>query len=169
MKLFFSGFLLLILAQITAYADSLNCPCKVVKITDGDTVNVLDQANTRHRIRLMGIDAPERKQPFGLKSKQNLSSLIAGKNIEVSYSKHDRYKRIIGKLLLDGQDINLTQIKQGFAWHYKQYQREQSKLDQALYSSSEIEARSKRIGLWSVPAVPPWEYRRAKNKSNIMR
>ena len=143
------------------YADNLSCPCKVVKVSDGDTVHVLDQSNEKHKIRLVGIDAPEKKQPFGQKSKQNLSSLIADKSIEVEYSKRDRYGRILGKLLKDGQDINLKQVKDGYAWHYKQYQREQSTLDRALYDSAETEARKKRIGLWSVPAVAPWDYRRS--------
>ena len=100
---------------------TLNCPCKVVKVTDGDTVHVLDQTNTRHKIRLGGIDAPKKKQAFGKKSTQNLASLIAGQNVEVEYDKRDRYGRIVGKLIKDGQDINLLQIKAGFAWHYKYY------------------------------------------------
>lgn len=87
---------------------------------------------------------------------------VAGQNIEVEYEKRDRYGRIIGKLIKDGQDINLLQIKDGFAWHYKYYQKEQSKLDRTLYSSAEIEARNKTIGLWSATAVPPWEYRKKK-------
>jgi len=141
-------------------ADYLDCPCKVVKITDGDTVHVLDQSQTKHKIRLGGIDAPEKKQAFGKKSKQNLSSLIAGNNVEVEYDKRDRYGRIIGKLIKDGQDINLLQIKHGYAWHYKYYQRDQSKLDRVLYSSAEIEAKEKTIGLWAAPAIPPWEFRK---------
>ena len=155
-------FLSLVLVALPTYAisDYLNCPCKVVKVTDGDTVHVLDQANTRHKIRLGGIDAPEKKQIYGDKSTQNLTNLIAGKNVEVEYSKRCRYGRIIGKLIKDGQDINLLQIKQGYAWHYKYYQKDQSKLDRMLYSSAEIEARKKTLGLWSVPAVPPWEFRR---------
>ena len=141
-------------------ADYLNCPCKVVKVTDGDTVNVLDQTKTLHKIRLQGIDAPERKQAFGRKSTQNLASYVAGQYIEVEYKKRDRYGRIVGKLIRDGLDINLLQIKEGFAWHYKDYQDEQSELDRMLYGSAELEARSKTIGLWSAPAVPPWEYRK---------
>ena len=148
--------------QGIANADYLNCPCKVVKVTDGNTVHVLDQTKTRHKIRLGGIDAPERKQVYGKKSKENLSNLIAGKNVEVEYDKRDRYGRIIGKLIKDGQDINLIQVKQGFAWHYKYYQKDQSDIDRILYSSAEINAREKTIGLWSVPAVPPWEFRRKK-------
>jgi endonuclease YncB( thermonuclease family) len=143
-----------------APADYLNCPCKVVKVTDGDTVNVLDQTKTLHKIRLQGIDAPERKQAFGRKSTQNLAKYVAGEYIEVEYEKRDRYGRIVGKLIKDGQDINLLQVKDGFAWHYKFYQKEQSELDRMLYSSAEIEARNKKLGLWSAAAMPPWVYRK---------
>ena len=153
-------YLLLCFFPALANADYLNCPCKVVKVTAGDTVHVLDQTTTKHKIRLSGIDAPERKQLFGDKSTKNLFSLIAGQNVEVEYNKRDRYGRIVGKLIKDGQDINLLQVKGGFAWHYKYYQKEQSELDRVLYSSAEIEARKKTIGLWSVPAIPPWEYRK---------
>jgi endonuclease YncB( thermonuclease family) len=137
---------ILVFAPTLLHADYLNCPCKVVKITDGDTVHVLDQSKTKHKIRLRGIDAPEKKQAFGQKSKQNLSKLIAGKDIEVEYNKRDRYKRIIGKLIHQGQDVNLLQIKHGYAWHYKHYQKDQTELDRTLYSSTEIEARNKLLG-----------------------
>jgi len=66
----------------------------------------------------------------------------------------------VGKLIKDGKDINLRQIKDGYAWHYKRHQKEQSALDRTLYSSAEYDARQKALGLWSVPAVPPWEYRK---------
>ena len=150
----------LLLFPSLALSDYLNCPCKVVKVTDGDTVNVLDKANILHKIRLQGIDAPERKQDFGRKSRQNLAGYIAGLYIEVEHDKRDRYGRIIGKLIRGGQDINLLQIKDGFAWHYKFYQKEQSELDRMLYSLAEIEARNKKLGLWSAKAIPPWEWRR---------
>ena len=151
---------LLLLFSGSAFADYLNCPCKVVKVTDGNTVHVLDQTRTKYKIRLGGIDAPEKKQAFGKKSKENLSFMIAGKNVEVEYDKRDRYGWIIGKLIMNGQDINLLQIKHGYAWHYKYYEKDQSQLDRMFYSSAEIEAREKTIGLWSVPAIAPWEFRR---------
>ncbi len=159
---------LLILAAvipILANADYLNCPCRVVKVTDGDTVHVLDQRKNRHKIRLQGIDAPERSQAFGKKSTQNLAYLAANKFIEVEYSKRDRYRRIVGKLLLKGQDINLQQVRDGFAWHYKQYQKEQSFTDREAYSEAETTAKLERAGLWkdSNP-VPPWIYRHRKTK-----
>jgi endonuclease YncB( thermonuclease family) len=156
--------LVLLISAPPAGADALKCPCKVVKVSDVDTVHVLDRSRERHKIRLGGIDAPEKDQAFGRRSSQNLSRLIAGKNVTVEYSKRDQYDRIIGKLLLDGRDINLLQVKEGFAWHYKKYQNEQSDLDRVLYSSAETEARGKKIGLWSVPAIPPWEYRRARRQ-----
>ena len=143
-----------------ALSDYLNCPCKVVKVTDGDTVHVLDQSTVKHKIRLGGIDAPEKKQAFGNKSKQNLANLVAGEQDEVEYNKRDRYGRIIGKLIKDGQDINLIQIKHGYAWHYKYCLKDQTKLDRDLYSSAETEAREKRLGLWVEAAMPPWGFRR---------
>ena len=158
MKIIFLSFICLFPGL--AFSEYLDCPCKVVKVTDGDTVHVLDQSKTKHKIRLGGIDAPEKKQAFGQKSKQNLSGLIAGKSVKVEYSKRDRYGRIIGKLIKDGQNINLIQVKQGFAWHYKFYQKDQSEIDRVLYSSAEVEAREKTIGLWANPAIPPWEFRR---------
>ena len=141
-------------------ADYLRCPCKVVKVLDGDTVHVLDQSKTKHKIQLAGIDAPEEKQTYGKKSSNNLKRLVAGKNVEVEYFKRDRYGRIIGKLIKDSQDINLLQVKQGYAWHYKNYQADQSQLDRVLYTSAEEEARKKTIGLWASPAIPLWDFRR---------
>lgn len=154
--------LLGILSVTPAFAGNLDCPCKVVKVTDGDTVHVLDQSRTRHKIRLGGIDAPEYKQAFGKKSKRNLSHLVAGNYVEVEFDKRGKYGRIIGKLIKDGQDINLKQVEQGYAWHYKYYQKDQSKLDRSLYSSAETEAQSESLGLWSAPAMAPWEFRRKK-------
>jgi endonuclease YncB( thermonuclease family) len=121
---------------------------KVVGIADGDTATILDESNTQHKIRFIGIDAPEKAQAFGHKSKQNLSDLIFGKTVTVQVSKRDKYNREVAKILLDGKDINLQQIKDGFAWHYKDYQREQSVDDRKLYASTEEEARRAKRGLW---------------------
>ncbi len=153
----------LLFTTTVVYSDNLECPCKVVKVTDGDTIHVLDQSMHRYKIRLSGIDAPEKSQVYGNKSTDNLAKLIAGQKVEVEYSKRDQYGRIVGKVLKDGQDINLVQIIEGFAWHFKKYQREQSKLDRVLYSSAETEARARHIGLWAAPpSIPPWEFRKRK-------
>ena len=79
--------------------------------------------------RLQGIDAPERKQAFGTKSKEHLSDSVAGKFVVVEYEKRDRYERIVGKVLLSDEDMNLEQINAGLAWHYKKYQGEQTPND----------------------------------------
>jgi endonuclease YncB( thermonuclease family) len=136
---------------------------KVVGITDGDTITVLDDANRQHKIRLSGIDAPEKDQEFGSRSKQNLSELVYGKNVSVEWSKTDKYGRTLGKVLVDGKDVNLSQVKAGLAWHYKAYENEQSQEDRQAYADAENNARAKRIGLLSSgQATPPWDYRHGK-------
>jgi endonuclease YncB( thermonuclease family) len=134
---------------------------KVVKVADGDSITVLDNTNTQHRIRLAGIDAPEKGQPFGNGSRKHLASLVAGKTVIVKWHKRDRYRRIVWKVLLDGVDVCLEQIRVGYAWHYKKYQHEQSPKDQQLYAQAEDEARADRLGLWQDKnPMPPWEWRR---------
>ena len=135
---------------------------RVVKVSDGDTITVLE-GTTQHKIRLMGIDAPEKAQPFGDKSKQALADAIAGKTVEVDYNKRDKYKRVVGKVLFRGQDINLRQIELGMAWHYKQYEREQDVEDRSKYAQAEYLAQRDKVGLWSQgQPMAPWEWRRAK-------
>lgn len=138
---------------------------KVVSVADGDTITVLDQSKTQHKVRLAGIDAPEKGMPFGQKSKDNVSKMVAGKQVTVETTKLDRYKRSVGKVFVDGQDANLAQVEAGFAWHYKDYQREQSKADRLAYAEAEQRAREARKGLWTErDPVPPWDWR--KNSKN---
>lgn len=133
---------------------------KVIGIGDGDTVTVLDSRNQQWKVRLMGIDAPEKKQAFGTKSKESLSGLIYGKQVSVEYHKRDRYGRTIGKIMVDGIDANLEQVKAGLAWHYKKYANEQSAEDRSTYSNAEEQAKATKKGLWTDPSpVPPWEWR----------
>lgn len=120
---------------------------RVVKVSDGDTITVLEDT-TQHKIRLMGIDAPEKAQPFGDKSKQALADAIAGKTVEVDYNKRDKYKRAVGKVIFRGQDMNLRQIELGMAWHYKQYEREQEVEDRSKYAQAEYLAQRDKVGLW---------------------
>jgi endonuclease YncB( thermonuclease family) len=119
----FSALLLTTLAlPLVAHSDTLQG--HVVGVTDGDTITLLDTSKTQYKIRLAGIDAPEKKQPFGQRSKESLSGLAYGRELYVEWFKKDRYGRTIGKLMTaQGQDINLEQIKLGMAWHYKQHQR----------------------------------------------
>ena len=134
---------------------------RVVRVADGDTVTILDANNTQHRVRLQGIDAPESHQAFGTQSKQSLSQLIFDKDVTVEYNKTDRYGRLVGKIILNGLDIDLEQVKAGMAWHYKDYEDEQTPADRELYARAEDEARSARRGLWvDANPIEPSEYRK---------
>jgi endonuclease YncB( thermonuclease family) len=124
---------------------------KVVSIADGDTLIVLDASNHQHRIRLTGIDAPESRQAFGTRSREHLASLVFGKQVTVGYDKQDRYRRTLGKVIVDGRDANLEQIKSGMAWHYKFYENEQPPQDRKTYAEAEREARAAKRGLWVDP------------------
>ena len=133
---------------------------KVVGVADGDTVTVLDATKTQHKIRLSGIDAPEKEQPFGQRSKGNLSRLVFGKQVEVDTEKIDRYGRNVGKIRVGGVDANLEQISAGLAWHYKKYEREQSAEDRGVYARAETAARAARAGLWrDATQTALWDWR----------
>lgn len=133
---------------------------KVVGISDGDTITVLDATKTEHKVRLMGIDAPEKSQDFGNQSKRALSDYIYQKEVTVEYKKQDRYKRKVGKVIFEGKDICLAMIELGMAWHYKDYEKEQSKTDRDLYSQAEIKAREAKIGIWQATnPIAPSEFR----------
>ena len=138
---------------------------RVVAIADGDTITILDSANTQHRIRLEGIDAPESHQAFGEQSRLSLSGMIFGKDVSVSYQKIDQYGRLVGKIILDGKDINLEQVKAGMAWHYKFYEDEQTPEDRELYDRAEAEARAARRGLWQDPnPTEPYQFRKKETR-----
>lgn len=126
---------------------------KVVKVVDGDTINVLDSNQTQHKIRLFGIDAPEKKQSFGNKAREYLASLIAGKDVVVLVKDKDRYQRSIGIVLLDGKDINKEMVKNGYAWAYLEYSKD--------YISEQADAKSFKLGLWSEEnPLKPSEFRK---------
>lgn len=126
---------------------------KVVGVSDGDTLWLLSN-KTEHRIRLAGIDAPEKAQPFGKLSKQSLSDLVYGKTVKAICPDRDRYERLICRIDLDGKDINLEQIRRGMAWAYRQYS------PPMAYLKSEEQARGNGTGLWADRSpIPPWEWR----------
>lgn len=139
---------------------------RVVGITDGDTVTVLDGTKTQHKIRLAGIDAPESKQTFGQASKKHLSDLIFGRNVTLDCGKTDKYRRKVCVVIVNGQDANLAQVKAGMAWWYRKYQREQSETQRSSYEAAEATAKAGRIGLWQeAGAMPPWEWRKTKHEN----
>lgn len=135
---------------------------RVVNVSDGDTITVLDSSKKQHKVRLAGIDAPEKKQPFGRQSKESLSLLVFNRQVTIELGKTDRYGRTVSKVSINGVDANLEQIKAGMAWHYKKYQKDQSIEDRVEYARAEDEARAGKRGLWldSEPEAP-WDFRKA--------
>ena len=143
---------------------------RVVAVTDGDTLRVLDAGQRQHKVRLVGIDAPEKAQPFGGKSRTQLARLVAGKPVRVEFSRRDRYGRILGTVWVQPPDCpscgktlnaNHAQILAGMAWWYFYYADQQSEQDRERYKSAVTEARARKRGLWrDADPVPPWAWRR---------
>jgi endonuclease YncB( thermonuclease family) len=137
----------------------------VVGITDGDTIRALTKDNQLLQVRLKNIDAPEKSQAFGQASKQNLSRYIFGHQVELHIFGRDRYGRFLAVIMLDDVDINLQQVKDGYAWVYEKYIGESPPDVQARYRDAESQAQSARLGLWSDPdPIAPWEWRHSAKK-----
>ena len=133
---------------------------RVVGVSDGDTITVLVDSHDRIKVRLSGIDAPEKSQPFGAASKKSLSDQVFGKVVNIELNKKDRYGRFLGRVIFNGTDVCLEQIRAGMAWHYKRYSYEQSESLRHAYADAESQARQLKIGLWSEPTpVAPWQFR----------
>lgn len=159
-------FLLLVLLACSVHAETLTG--RVVGVADGDTITVLDANRLQHKIRLAGIDAPEKAQPYGDRSKQSLSTLVFDKEVVVESNKQDRYGRTVGKVLVNGSDANLAQVKAGMAWWYRDYAKEQSVADRRLYEQAEQQAKTQRLGLWADKnPLPPWDFRHARAGADL--
>lgn len=129
---------------------------RVVGVHDGDTITVLIDEKKSLKIRFDGIDAPESKQAFGARAKDALSNLVFGKTVTVQVRTTDRYGRTVGRIIVDGTDVNLSMVRAGLAWWYRAY----AKNDRAL-EAAESEARAAKRGLWSEKdPVAPWDWRR---------
>jgi endonuclease YncB( thermonuclease family) len=148
--------LCLLAAPLVARAETLTG--KVVKVTDGDTITLLVDRE-RVKVRLAEIDAPERGQPWGRRATQALAQKIAGHVVQVETKFNDRYGRRVGHVVCSGRDINRELVREGHAWVYIQWVRDETLL------ADEAHARAAHVGLWGLPEterVPPWEWRRAK-------
>ncbi|WP_028314057.1 thermonuclease family protein [Desulfatibacillum aliphaticivorans] len=135
---------------------------KVVGVSDGDTIKVLDHGKMV-KIRIYGVDAPEKKQAFGVKAREFTQSLVAGKIVRVEPQDTDRYGRIVGMVYtLDGRCLNEEIVKAGFAWVYNQYCKQDFCPDWRSFQAS---AKAGRMGLWADPEpMAPWDYRRSGKK-----
>ena len=129
---------------------------KVVGISDGDTFTAINRDKLQLKIRIYGIDAPEKKQDYGQKAKQVLSDCIFGKVVMVDVQSQDGWGRYISYVYTpEGKDVSLLMLQNGMAWHFKKYD------DTEIYSNAEINAKSRKVGLWAVPnPVAPWEFRK---------
>jgi endonuclease YncB( thermonuclease family) len=141
---------LILLIPLNAFSWSGKC----VGVSDGDTISVMHEGKAE-KIRLYGIDCPEKGQPFGKRAKQFTSDMVFGKTVEVKPVTIDRYGRTVAWIYSDDICLNKELLRAGLAWHYKQYSSDE---DLALF---ELDARGKKIGLWAdFNPIPPWEWRR---------
>ena len=132
---------------------------KVVSVADGDTITVLN-GKAQIRVRLYGIDTPEKKQPFGNAAKKFTLAMVAGKSVEVEDMDIDKYGRTVGLVSLGSTSLNEELIKNGYAWVYRKYCRHSMCSDWYLL---EEEAREGKVGLWrDGNPVAPWDWRRGK-------
>lgn len=150
--------LLLLALALSAHATAYELVGKVIHVTDGDTVTLLDDAREQYKIRLYGIDAPERKQPYGAKSTDLLAGMVKGKTIRAVCANADRYGRNVCTLYDGMTDVNAEMVRQGGAWVYRKYYGKTG-----AYYALEDEARKAGRGLWHTSeyqAVEPWEWRK---------
>lgn len=149
----------------------------VIKVHDGDTINVRDTHGHIHKIRFHAVDAPELKQRHGTTAQAWLSEQILQKPIKISVITKDRYQREVAKVLRpaaecpdttvcdNDEDINLQLLQHGHVWWYKDYAKEQTKADRALYSDAEKDAKSNKLGLWEDKnPTPPWLWRKERRQ-----
>jgi endonuclease YncB( thermonuclease family) len=129
---------------------------QVVRIADGDSITVLND-RTPVKIRLYGIDCPEKGQAFGKRAKQFTSKMVFQKQVRIEQVTKDRYGRTVAWVYVGRKNLCEELVKNGLTWHYKKYSSDQHLTD------LEIQAQKGKAGLWSdLHAVPPWEFRRFK-------
>lgn len=133
---------------------------EVVAVMDGDTIGVM-VSGQEVRVRLVGIDAPEKAQPFGMSAKKELSDAVFGKVVHLRTHSTDRYGRTLADVYQGKDWINLNMIRSGCAWHYTAYSKDPQ------LAQAEQAARRERRGLWSIGGVPtpPWAWRAAGRQS----
>lgn len=133
---------------------------QVVRVMDGDSMVIRDDRGREIRVRLEGVDAPERYQPFATQSRASLRALTAGRILRIEPRRTDSYGRTVAKIFFRDRDLGLEQIRLGMAWHYRHYAKDQSPNDRLTYERTEREAKQTRLGLWQQKdPVPPWRFR----------
>ena len=154
-----SGILLLCLFVCIPALEAAELRGKVVSIADGDTCTILDAEKQQHKIRLDGIDAPEKGQAFGTKSREALGRKVHEREVIITWTKRDRYQRILGRVDCGACWINREMVSEGWAWRYVQYSKDPELI------KAETEARESKRGLWADKSpVPPWEWRKSEKE-----
>jgi len=153
--------LCLILITTSAHAEEI--VGEVIGIADGDTITVL-QNRTQHRIRLYGIDTPEKSQAFGNKAKRFISGLVFHKKVRVVVEDVDRYKRKVGSVFVGSTFVNEEMVRNGYAWVYRKYCKRSFCSE---WLRLEEQARQNQLGLWShKKPIPPWDFRHGNKSSS---
>lgn len=153
--------LLVVLCLAASIARAESVEARVVAITDGDTLTAVTAQKKQIRIRLAGIDAPEKRQPFGKAAKAALSDRVFGRQVLLDIRKIVKNGPALAKVQFDGRDVNLELLQLGLAWWYQRFAGEQTTEDQADYAAAEQSAREGSVGLWTDFAPdPPWEWRK---------
>lgn len=146
--------LFLLIAPLIASAS-----CKVVGVSDGDTITVYCAGQPQEKVRLTEIDAPEKGQAYGQRSRESLSEMCFGKQATLDRKGKDSYKRTLARVTCGGVDASAEQVRRGYAWVYDKYV-----TDRSLYALQN-EAREAKRGLWADKSpIPPWEFRKQRRK-----
>lgn len=150
-------------ATVAVAAEWQTLSGRAVGIVDGDTIDVLTPERRTRRIRMMGIDAPEKRQSFGKRAKEHLADLVLDRQVAIRWRHLDRDGRILGQVFVADRDMNALLVANGYAWWFAKYQREQQPADRGIYADAEAAARAARAGLWADPdPIAPWHWRRGK-------
>lgn len=138
---------------------------RVVSVADADTITVLDAANTQHKIRFEGIDAPEKGQDYGTKATEALKAAIGGNPVRVVTTERDKYGREVGTVFAGDRNLNSWLVENGWAWHYKKYSTD------AKLAELETKARAARVGLWADSKAPiaPWDFRSLQKQQRAVK
>jgi endonuclease YncB( thermonuclease family) len=147
-----------LLASVLLFASNV-ITAKVIGVSDGDTIKILHN-NREVKVRLYGIDSPEKKMPYGTKAKQFASAFCFNQIVEVHVKEVDHYGRTVAEVFVNGESLNQAMVKNGYAWWYRKYAP-----NDTLLQSLEDQARIAKRGLWKDPKPrPPWEWRKEKRE-----
>jgi len=156
----FIAILFTILFSLSSVHSKGEISVKLEKVIDGDTVYLLDNNKKKYKVRLHAIDTPEKGQIYFLRAKEALFKLISNKSLTLEKINYDKYGRVVGIIYADNENVNYQMIQQGHAWCYRKYNRNPK------FIEAEENAKSKKIGLWSLKEknVAPWEWRKKSAK-----